>query len=315
VALPASEDFAGSDNPLTGNWTSCPAGNFWNGDGINEVGGVGRAGTQDTQVGSYWSADSFNADQYAEVDVLCTASYFFGGVILRLATSGNTGDCYAIYGSRGTRLYVVYVDDSAGTATSVTGGAYITVTYSSGNTIRATIEGVDAGTIKVYIEDTQQGTDYTDSDCDAGSAGVYGYSYGNITTDLIDNFAAGNMAAAGISITVSDTLSTMYASSPAITLNSNTSQSGYRWRNDDGAEDTATWLADQDVASSIPLDTTVRLRIGVDTDIDTDPMLFQLEYRRQGETQWRKAYYGTGALIMESGEMIITEEEEVIHKE
>jgi hypothetical protein len=52
----------------------------------------------------------------------------------------------------------------------------------------------------------------------------------------------------------------------------------------------ATWKEAENTSTTVPLDTTIRLRIGVDTDIDTDPMLLQLEYRKQGETQWRKVY-------------------------
>jgi hypothetical protein len=98
------------------------------------------------------------------------------------------------------------------------------------------------------------------------------------------------LAQGGYTITPSSSIVYAYGTTGVIAVSPSVSQSGYRWRNDNGAEDTATWLADQDTASSIPIDTTVRLRIGVDTDIDTDPMLLQLEYRKQGETQWRKVY-------------------------
>ena len=64
-------------------------------------------------------------------------------------------------------------------------------------------------------------------------------------------------------------------------------QEGYRWRNDDGTESTATWLADQDADVSVAELVTVRLRGIVDWEDDPEPGQIGIEYRRTGVGDWR----------------------------
>ena len=64
-------------------------------------------------------------------------------------------------------------------------------------------------------------------------------------------------------------------------------QEGYRWRNDDGTETTATWLADQDADVSVAELVTVRLRGIVDWEDDPEPGQIGIEYRRTGVGDWR----------------------------
>lgn len=67
-------------------------------------------------------------------------------------------------------------------------------------------------------------------------------------------------------------------------------QEGYRWRNDDGSESSATWKAAQDtVPSSIGKETPVRLRILTATSDNPSNVALKLQYRRVGETDshWR----------------------------
>jgi hypothetical protein len=63
-------------------------------------------------------------------------------------------------------------------------------------------------------------------------------------------------------------------------------QEGYRWRNDDGSETTATWIATQDTDITFPSNTVVRLRIltNVTGDAPSEPV--RLQARKVGETDW-----------------------------
>lgn len=62
-------------------------------------------------------------------------------------------------------------------------------------------------------------------------------------------------------------------------------QEGYRWRNDDGNETTATWFANQDTSASTTLDTNIRLRALLNAT-GTPSTQFKLEYREVGDSAW-----------------------------
>lgn len=67
-----------------------------------------------------------------------------------------------------------------------------------------------------------------------------------------------------------------------------TEQEGFRWRNDDGSESTATWLATQDTGITQPTGTNTRLRTIMNTTNDEPSESYQLEYRKVGNTDWHK---------------------------
>jgi hypothetical protein len=56
-------------------------------------------------------------------------------------------------------------------------------------------------------------------------------------------------------------------------------QEGFRFRNDDGSESAATWMADQDTNVMLAADTTARLRVLINTSLDPGSKNYQLEYR------------------------------------
>lgn len=64
-------------------------------------------------------------------------------------------------------------------------------------------------------------------------------------------------------------------------------QEGYRWRNDDGSETTATWKAAQDTTVTLPAGTVTRLRVIVNATGDPSSGQYKLEYRKVGDTAWR----------------------------
>ena len=63
-------------------------------------------------------------------------------------------------------------------------------------------------------------------------------------------------------------------------------QEGFRWRNDDGSETTATWKAAQDANTTLALDTPVRLRVLLDATGDPDPFPPTLYYKKTTDSTW-----------------------------
>lgn len=65
-------------------------------------------------------------------------------------------------------------------------------------------------------------------------------------------------------------------------------QEGFRFRNDDGSETTATWLAAQDANVTAPKATNIRLRILTDSaNVDPPTKRLKLQYRKVGDDGWR----------------------------
>jgi hypothetical protein len=64
-------------------------------------------------------------------------------------------------------------------------------------------------------------------------------------------------------------------------------QFGFRARNDDGSETTATWQAAQNTAFTITPDQVFRLRLGVNATGDPVSAGYKLQYRKVGAASWR----------------------------
>lgn len=66
-------------------------------------------------------------------------------------------------------------------------------------------------------------------------------------------------------------------------------QEGFRFRNDDGSETTATWKDSQDTSISLPDETVFRLRILTDVSGDPASSAFTLQYKRvdEADSEWR----------------------------
>lgn len=71
-----------------------------------------------------------------------------------------------------------------------------------------------------------------------------------------------------------------------------TEQEGFRWRDDDGDEDGATWLASQDTDISRQADTNTRLRTLLNTTGDAGAATYQLEYKKDSESTYKKVPTG-----------------------
>jgi hypothetical protein len=65
-------------------------------------------------------------------------------------------------------------------------------------------------------------------------------------------------------------------------------QEGFRFRNDDGSETTATWRQAQDTDDSVEKSTPIRLRLLIDATNDPANQSYQVEFRKAGSLDWRK---------------------------
>lgn len=63
-------------------------------------------------------------------------------------------------------------------------------------------------------------------------------------------------------------------------------QEGFRFRNDDGSETTATWVAAQDTDIIRPVSTPTRLRVLLNGTLDRGSEDYRLEYRKVGDPEW-----------------------------
>jgi hypothetical protein len=76
------------------------------------------------------------------------------------------------------------------------------------------------------------------------------------------------------------------AESPLIIPGPGFEQEGFRWRNDDGDETSATWAGAQDANISVTVETPIRLRVLINGSGNPDPAQFRLEYREVGTEPW-----------------------------
>lgn len=145
-------------------------------------------------------------------------------------------------------------------------------------------------------DDNDQGTNKIDLDENASSQWTNGFiDYANY------NFAlkpGGLMTNAGLDLSSVDSIAAEYLATDITGITRPTDgswdvgafefsgyvglgQEGFRFRNDDGNETGASWIATQDTNVNMPSNNTLRLRLIVDTYSTCNNESFQLEYRYQ----------------------------------
>ena len=75
------------------------------------------------------------------------------------------------------------------------------------------------------------------------------------------------------------------SASPSIPL-ANLEQEGFRCRNDDGDEATATWAADQDTAVTVRVNENIRIRFVINATGDVGSKQFKLQYKALAASEW-----------------------------
>lgn len=179
MALPATYGFGGSENPLATNWTTATGCS-----GMKESGGNALNSTATTQNGSYWDADTFDADQYAQCVIRSLSHY--GGVILR----HGSNNYLTVYIRDSTRVRISRYDSGSFTLLTTLSGS-----VAADETLRAEIEGANPGQITVSMGDDSWAAYEESSVDDAGPAGITAYGI-DTTTGCLDDFEAGNLGGA-----------------------------------------------------------------------------------------------------------------------
>lgn len=199
-----------------------------------------------------WNADAFPSDQYAQATLSSKGAVINAriGVGVRIATDGSAN------------YYGLYYDDDASETTMfkvIAGvwsaiGAVFAGNRIVGDVLRLEIVGT---TLQYFLNGVSQGT-RTDSDLSSGSAGVVGR--GLTTGHRIDNWEGGSLVTAPVD------------------------QEGFRFRNDNGSESAATWLAAQDTNVTQPLSTNTRLRMLLNATGDPASFQGRLDYKKSTDS-------------------------------
>ena len=200
--------------------------------------------------------------------------------------------------SNGTANYITFnqVENSTGhsghhlavgiyTDNSGTPGTLIATSSAGSEGVLPTAYGVVSTTISFAVT---AGTQYWVgiADRDAFSDSV-GYDY---DTSIANAFCYAGGAQSSFPSTAESC--TLYSGAPYMVITytagsvPTSEQFGYRFRNDDGSESSATWDSSQNSTSTFPLNTNHRLRVGVNSSGTLSAAQYQLEYQKNGSGVW-----------------------------
>ena len=267
----ASDDFATS---ISASWTQ----------GEGDTGTLSWASggiIQSTATGSQQdrirrNTGSYSNDQYSVI-TLTNANSSNGcglGVFTRAQASSTDETSYfggwfsPVYGQG--KLFIVETNSSFGEtilASTGTGG------IAAGSTIVLENEGT---ALRLY---TNEGagealrTSTTDATITSGWPGICTWADNNVADAQITDWAGGNLTSATLE------------------------QEGFRWRDDNGSETGASWLAAQDAQISRVISTNTRLRMLVNATSDPASSQYQLEYKLSTDAAYRKVEAAGGGSI------------------
>jgi hypothetical protein len=175
-ALPATDDFAPSENPITTNWTTMTGyGDF------EAVGGIAREASAGTPAAMYWDADAFNDNQYSKAVMGWTVLNY--GVCVRMSPTAATLYDFPCQDDSNAKLYKCI----AGSWTQL--GADYVITMADGGTIQLSVSGT---TLTPSVNGVDLAT-RTDASIASGSPGIRS---GNADSQY-DTWEGGNVSAAG----------------------------------------------------------------------------------------------------------------------
>lgn len=176
MALPVSDNF--NRAALGANWT-ITSGNF-----SMPGSTAAMANALGGHSGAFWNADTFAADQYAEI-VISNASYDgYMGVEVRV----NTGGADTRYFYHGSLFEQTLGKLVAGVYTQL--GNTTVNPFANGDVIRLEVSGTTLtakqnGVVRFSV---------TDASIGSGQTGIHGYTSVTATNTSADSFAAGNLA-------------------------------------------------------------------------------------------------------------------------
>ena len=181
MALPATDDFNRADGGLGANWTTHLA-------APTIASNQAVAATSNAYNSAYWNADAFGADQYSEIIVGDADAY--RGCLVRASGSGGSANAYGCYAGSSLNSFGLPVGKWVAGSFSVLD----TISFGLVTDDRLRLE-VSGTTLRVYVNDTQVGTDLTDTDLSAGSAGIVLYQ--SAETPCINAWDGGNLGGGG----------------------------------------------------------------------------------------------------------------------
>ncbi len=258
-------DFSGGAGAPAG-WTQRGATNV-----VQDGSGVARAAGQSAQAVA--TLDAADGSLSADVTVLIAESLpgsdnSYAGPATRWSGSGGTGAGY--------------------THDPQVGGSSIPVNDFSGGSYQSTLHSFDIS--PAIVENGDQVRMVVDDHATQPTFHAYFKKGAAAWTDLgtwqQTSGTARTGTAHGISI-YTDPVTTSVGVDSATLVTPDTAtieQEGFRWRNDDGDEDGATWAAAQDTDISAPVSENRRLRVLLNATDDPGSTQFQLEYRLSGGT-------------------------------
>lgn len=183
AALPASDSFAGTEDPLTTNWTT-PGGV----DTFQKESGVAWPKTGANYSYAYWDIDTLGNDQYSQATLGGSViASFYGAVGVRGSTSALT--TYFFGDIAGTYKIMLISAGAASTLATCSGtptGSDVMRLSVSGTTLTATIGGAGPGGSPCTV---------TDATLSSGQPNIVGYGGTGIVT--LDNWSADNVGGGG----------------------------------------------------------------------------------------------------------------------
>lgn len=198
MALPATDNFNRADGPIGGgNWARYALGvPAIISSTICVTEGVGSDSC------AAWTADTPNADQYAQVKLITlnTSTQRAAGLLLRggatgigASLNGYVGLARGPFGASTTLVIWKFVSGGQSQLTSTT------TTVAANDILKFTATGTSTTTLTLYINGAQalQTTD-SSSPLTSGFGGIYIFTDAGVQSDAaIDDFEVGNVTAAG----------------------------------------------------------------------------------------------------------------------
>lgn len=171
MALPATDNFNRGDGGLGANWTTVTGQNA-------PVISSNEVTTSSGDSAAYWNADSFNDDQYSQLEI--SAISVACGPIVRAASGAHSFYVFMHYFTSEFRIYKAV----SGSYTQL--GASYAIGASANDILKLTVSGT---TLTPSINGADQAT-RSDSDLSSGSAGLRVSN----TSDKVDDWEGGNVA-------------------------------------------------------------------------------------------------------------------------
>lgn len=242
-----------NESPLASPWASTGDSTF---DLVsNKVDSVNDASDR----GAFYNSGVWPGDHYSKGVITLSAVAFTNhdGVCMLVRADGSRNYYRFEFNSNGSNN----VGIGKKVASAYTGLVLRTATFASGNTGYGEAQG---STLQAKINGVNAGASTTDTSHTSGKPGI-GYSAEGTGggTSQIDDWEAGDFTATR-------------------------EQEGYRWRNDDGSEAAATWLASQDTDISRAASLNTRLRVLTNITGNAPSEGLKLQYRRaDSNDEWK----------------------------